>query len=367
MHAKGKIGRLIPISILLIFGIITSVPKAQAGLFVESLPQDELLHDGCLHIFILGTGVPEAEMQNIRKPSCTAVIVDDKVFFFDAGEGAVQTAAGLGLPYERLSKIFMTHWHSDHFGGLGQLINSSWLHGRKQPVEVYGPYGTSGVLDGINKAYRLDTVFRASTVNGFLDPNLAAAIPHDVDAASEGTQVYSEGKLTISCFPVQHSPVVPAFGYAITYGGVRVVLSGDTAVVKSLEEQSKNADVLISEAFSHPLSQKEATDEQSAQVVKDLATYHADSLELAKMAQRSGVKRLVLTHLVPSIATTDEAKRAFTEGMPELFSGSLTVADDGDHIVVRPASNAESTIQYIPQRQPKIPVFPRPRNGSPTG
>ncbi len=367
MHVKAKIQRLIPATLLLILGLLGSAPAANAGLYVENLPQNELMHDGCLHIFILGTGNPEAGMQNIRKPSCAVIIVDDKVFFFDAGEGATQTAAGLGLPYQRVSKVFMTHWHSDHFGGLGPLLNDSWLHGRTVAVDLYGPYGTDQVLSGLNQAYKLDTVFRASSLEGLLDPNLAAAVPHTIDAAPAGTSVYSDGKLEIRCFPVQHTPVVPAFGYVINYRGVKVVISGDTAVVKSLEDQSKNADVLISESFSRPLAQKEATSDQAAQVVKELAAYHADSLDLAKMAQRAGVKRLVLTHLVPAIATTSEAKRAFIEGMPALFSGSLTVADDGDHIVVRPEANSDSRIEYIPHPQPQIKVFPRPKTESPAG
>ena len=232
---------------------------------------------------------------------------------------------------------------------------------------MYGPYGTTQVLDGLNKAYKLDTVFRSATVHGMLDPNLAAAVPHDIDAAANGTTVYSDGKLEISCFPVQHTPVVPAFGYVLNYCGVKIVLSGDTAVVKSLEQQSSNADVLISESFSHPLSQKEVTNEQSAQVVEELSKYHADSLELARMAQRAGVKRLVLTHLVPAIPTTAEAKRSFTEGMPELFKGSLTVADDGDQIIVKPGAGADDRIRYFPHPQSQIPVFPRPKDEIPTG
>lgn len=368
MHFRAKIQRLIPASLLFILGLIGSAPAANAGLYVETLPQNDLLHDGCLHIFILGTGNPEAEMQNVRKPSCAAIIADNKVFLFDAGEGAVQTAAGLGLPYAQISKIFMTHWHSDHFGGLGQLLNASWLHGRKFAVDVYGPYGTEQVLSGLNQAYKLDTVFRASSLEGLLDPNLAAAVPHTIDAAPSGTtSVYSDGKLEISAFPVQHTPVVPAFGYVINYRGVKIVISGDTAVVKTLEEQSKNADVLISESFSRPLAQKEATSDQAAQVVKELAAYHADSLDLAKMAQRAGVKRLVLTHLVPAIPTTAEAKRSFIEGMPALFSRSLTVADDGDHIIVRPEANSDSRIEYVPHPQPQIQVFPRPKAESPAG
>ncbi|MBY0357970.1 MAG: MBL fold metallo-hydrolase [Candidatus Obscuribacterales bacterium] len=362
-----KVQKRIIVSLLLALGIPDGIPSAKAERFVETIPRNELLHDGCLHIFILGTGDPETEMQNIRKPACIAMVVNDKVFFFDAGEGAVQTAARLGLPYGHLSKVFMTHWHSDHFGGLGQLLNATWIHGRKQAVDVYGPHGTKQVLAGLKTAYRLDTKFRTETLHGILNPKLAGAIPHDARTTAKGTRVYSDGKLEISCFLVQHKPVVPAFGYTINYHGAKIVISGDTAVVASLEEQSKNADILISEAFSRPLIRKNLATTQAAEVAEDLSNYHADSLDLAKTAQRAGVKQLVLTHLVPAIATTDEAKSEFTEGMPQLFKSTLTVADDGDHIIVKPGKNAEFSIEYIHQKQPQIPVFPSPADEAPTG
>jgi len=335
-------------------------PRAEAGLFVESLPQYQLLKDGRLHIFLLGTGAPETEMEQIRKPSCIALIANGKLFFFDAGEGAVQTAASVGIPYERLSKIFMTHWHSDHFGGLGQLLNASWLHGRTCSVDVYGPTGTRKVLDGLKQAYTLDTGFRAATIKGGLDPKLSGAIPHEVSADANGTLVYSDSKLKISCFTVKHTPVVPAFGYEIIYGGTKIVISGDTAVVQALEHHAQHADVLINEAFSHPLAKIEAQKQHSTRLVDELSSYHSDTLELAKMAQRAGVKHLVLTHMVPSIATTDEAKQSFSEGMPALYHGKLTIADDGDQIIVNPSGQTDAKIEYVHHKQLDIPVLPRP-------
>jgi len=68
--------------------------------YLSKLYRKRTLTGWMLHIFILGTGNPEAQMQNIRKPRASPLLSMTKVFFFDAGEGAFQTAAGLGLPYE---------------------------------------------------------------------------------------------------------------------------------------------------------------------------------------------------------------------------------------------------------------------------
>lgn len=367
MHGSSAPVKLLRLFALICGGIQITSSAALAGLYAEAVSQRPLLHDGKMHVFLIGTGAPEAEMENIRRPACVAVVVDGQFLLIDAGEGAIQTIAGLGLPYESISTIFMTHWHSDHFGGLGQVINASWIHGRKNKLDIYGPYGTNQVVGALSRAYELDTIFRSSTVHGFLDPNIATGIAHEIDPPEAGSEVYSRGDIHISAFPVEHSPVVPAFGYVIKYHGAKVVISGDTCIVKSLEEQSQDADLLISEAFSHPLSRLEMNGAVATQIIVDLSKYHADSLELAKMAQRAHVKHLVLTHLVPSIPTTDEAKRAFTAGMSDLYKGDLVVSDDGDQVAVKSTGAGVCEVEYLPHKQPVIPVVPRSKDESPTG
>ena len=39
----------------------------------------------------------------------------------------------------KISKIFITHWHADHFAGLLPLMESLHLSRRKKPLDVYGP------------------------------------------------------------------------------------------------------------------------------------------------------------------------------------------------------------------------------------
>ena len=101
------------------------------------------LDDGKIHIYFCGTGVPELARQEIRKPSCLAIIADHEFFLVDAGEGSIQTLASMHLPYTKIHHIFITHWHSDHFAGLAQVSNGSWIDGRDEPLHVYGPYGLS--------------------------------------------------------------------------------------------------------------------------------------------------------------------------------------------------------------------------------
>jgi ribonuclease Z len=341
------------LSAALLIGLLGLCLPAPAALYTKSPAQESLIKDGKLHIFLIGTGDPEVEMQEIRGPACVAVLVDGNFFLIDAGEGSIQKIAGLGLPYQLIQRAFITHWHADHFAGLGQVINASWVHGRKQPFVVYGPYGVHKVVAGLNQAYELESLFKASTLNGLLDLSLSLGVPSEVPSGKDASEVYACQDLKITAFTVDHAPVVPALGYTIEYRGCKVVVSGDTRVTGALEKQAQGAVVLISEVFSHPLSQVEIERDQksgnlaAARFTADVSRYHADSLDLAKMAQRAGVKRLILTHLVPSIPVTAEAKQAFTAGMSDYFPGEITVSADGDQIVIAPGGGT-FTVEYLP-------------------
>jgi glyoxylase-like metal-dependent hydrolase (beta-lactamase superfamily II) len=100
--------------------------------------------DGRLHVFTLGTGSPQRG--GGRMPVANAVIAGDEFLIIDAGEGASRTMGELGLPIQRITAVFLTHWHSDHFAGLGQVLNQSWNADRNHEVPVYGPEGVERVL-----------------------------------------------------------------------------------------------------------------------------------------------------------------------------------------------------------------------------
>ncbi|MHA2400945.1 MAG: MBL fold metallo-hydrolase [Promethearchaeota archaeon] len=80
----------------------------------------------------------------------------------DVGAGSRRTLAGLRLPVKNLSAVFLTHFHSDHIGDLGEVNMNSFAQGRDHKLEVYGPEGVEKVVDGFNLAYELDTAYRVA-------------------------------------------------------------------------------------------------------------------------------------------------------------------------------------------------------------
>jgi len=108
-----------------------------------------LFEDGRLHVFTLGTGSPQ--LGGRRMPVANAVIAGEEFLILDAGEGASRTMGELGLPVQRITGVFITHWHSDHFAGLGQVLNQSWNADRNHEVQVHGPEGVERVMEGLHQ------------------------------------------------------------------------------------------------------------------------------------------------------------------------------------------------------------------------
>ena len=185
--------KIIKFILIMPFLISTFWNIAFANYVKLSFINSKIFTDGQLHIFFCGTGGPNTSMQEIRKPACLAVISDNQFLVFDAGEGADQTLASLGLPLNQVGPIFITHWHSDHFAGLGDLINASWRSHRQKPLIVYGPDGVKTVISGINQAFSLDILFRSLNRHGRLNPKLGKAIPKLINTTAKGKKVYHHG------------------------------------------------------------------------------------------------------------------------------------------------------------------------------
>ncbi|ATB41330.1 hypothetical protein CYFUS_006795 [Cystobacter fuscus] len=312
--------------------------KIRQGLEQANAPVD--LGPG-LHLVLCGTGTPQADETHL--PSCLAIVAGDQLLVFDAGEGTSRSLNLLGLHTHEVDAVFITHWHSDHFGGLDMLINDSWIYGRKTALPVYGPRGVQQVLTGLAQAYSIDLGFRAAGRPDQLRAEDAAATAHEVEPTAHGElrEIYRAGDVRVSAFLVEHEPVSPALGYRIDYAGQSIVISGDTKVSPHVATAAAGADILVHEALCRTLidrvlevSKREGYTGQ-ARHTEEIIHYHADTLELAKLAESAGVKTLVLTHLIPSPSNW-LAEKVFERGMSEHYHGRVVVGRDRLRISLPP-------------------------------
>mgnify|MGYP003309475132 FL=1 len=64
------------------------------------------------------------------------------------------------LEIANIKHAFLTHIHSDHSGGLADLILSPWVMGRDKELRLFGPKGLKHMASNITEAYKLDIDYR---------------------------------------------------------------------------------------------------------------------------------------------------------------------------------------------------------------
>lgn len=306
----------------------------------------EGLPDG-LHVVLCGSGSPMPDPS--RAGPCTAVIAGKRLFVFDVGAGAVRNLSLMGLAPAQVERVFLTHFHSDHIDGLGELLLQHWAGGAATaPLPVQGPAGVETVVAGLMSAYSPDRGYRIAHHGEAVVPPAGfggEARPFQLAGGTEPVTLIDEPDLKVRAFPVDHAPVSPAVGYVVEYKGRKVVISGDTRITASVEEASRNADLLVHEALSLKLVglQKAAAERAGrANLVKifgDITQYHADPEAVAALAARAKVRYLLLTHIVPPLPIR-ALEVPFLGDSRRIFGGPVQVGRDGDMISL-PAGSAD--------------------------
>ena len=206
----------------LVTRMIRSRQKARAHM------AKKLLRSDAITAVLVGTGGP---MPSGRAQSCSAIFANSQFLLFDAGDGAARRLEALNLPVGQLTAVFVTHYHADHYADLGEVIDRSWILGRRHTLPIYGPPGIAQIVDGLHQAYALEYGYRTAHHGAEVMPPEwagAQAIEFQYDQGGELTPVYERDGVTVAAFAVQHPPIEPNVGYRIEYAGKAVVLSGDT-------------------------------------------------------------------------------------------------------------------------------------------
>ncbi len=291
-------------------------------------PAEALFADDALRVLVCGSSSPLPARDRARP--CLAVIAGGRLYAIDVGPGSWNNLALWRVPGERIGGVFLTHFHSDHIGDLGEWNLQTWVAGRGEPLAVYGPEGVERVVAGFNEAYALDRGYRTAHHGADFLPLERG----DLRAARLDPGASVElGELRVTAIAVNHEPIRPAVGYRFEWRGRSLVVSGDTAKSESLAAGARGADVLLHEAqANHMLAVIEAAAEKAgldrrAKILRDIPSYHTTPVEAAEVANAAGVRLLVLYHLTPPPPNA-VAARVFMRGVDAVRSG-VVLAHDG--------------------------------------
>jgi ribonuclease Z len=300
-----------------------------------------------LHVGLCGAGAPLPDPR--RSGPCVAVIAGRRIFLIDTGAGASRTLSQMRVPQGQIEGILLTHFHSDHIDGLGEVLLQRWANGtHTTPTPVHGPAGVERVVAGFNEAYAQDAGYRVAHHGADVMPPAGAgavARPFRTPAAGEGVKVVDETGLAITAFLVDHTPASPAVGYRVDYQGRSALISGDTDKSANLATFAAGVDLLVHEALAPQLVALLTEGAQAAgranlvKITADILTYHATPTEAAEVARAARARALLLYHIVPPLVLPTMTE-IFLEGVAETYDGPVTVGTDGTFVSLPVGSDA---------------------------
>ena len=286
-----------------------------------------------LKVTLLGTGIPDPDVNAFG--TATLIEAGDERILIDCGRGTVVRMAQAGMPVGYIDTVILSHYHSDHYSGLLDLVMTGTIRqpfaNRNAPLQLFGPPGVKDIADGFWQATKPDRDIRVADHE--IDPEHMRIIPHVYE---EGT-VYDSAGLKIIAVEVDHGDFIrPAYAFRVEYCGHVFVHSHDTRYNENLISYAQGADVFVHEVAA-------ATPETLANHpgVKIAIDHHSTPRDVGRVFSQTKPKLAVLTHMVllppdPMPVSTVLAEIAEEYGETVLVAEDLMTIKIGKNISVLP-------------------------------
>ncbi len=273
-----------------------------------------------MRLTLLGTGTPIPDPRR-RGPS-QVIEVGGRLVLVDCGSGVVHRLLEAGYERPAITRIAITHLHSDHITGLLDLLWTGWIiRWWDEPPPIAGPPGTAGLVRGFMEALSYDIEVRMKGERlrrEWLEPA--------VEEIDDGWTTEGDG-WRLTGFRVAHEPVDQAFGFRLDADRGSVVISGDTSPSENLIRHAHGADLLVHEVYwrrGAEALRAGVTDPDALHRRQTIDSYHTHSEDVGSIAARAEVNHLVLSHILfrgggPADIAADIAPT---------FRGSVTVGED---------------------------------------
>jgi ribonuclease Z len=273
-------------------------------------------------IVLLGTGGPRPDVA--RGATSLLIQAGDDNILIDAGRGVVRQLAGLGVNPARINPLLITHHHYDHIGELHDVILSSWLLGRTEPLRLFGPPETRRIVDTLlHRVYDKDIEFRVhESLNTPWQPVAATDIMAGLVCETDNWRITAEivdhgNRLD---FPAAFKQRWVCLGYRFECADGVIAFSGDTVDCPGLRRLAAQADILVQCCYL-------ARAEIDTLPMQRLAAYTLASADtVGRIAAEAKVGTLVLTH---HRQKTEAMLEQMRQDVAMDFAGPVVLGYDG--------------------------------------
>jgi ribonuclease Z len=270
-----------------------------------------------------------------RHPTSQVVTLDGNNYLVDCGEGTQIQMINYKIRRSKISHIFISHLHGDHYFGLIGLINSFGLLNHQQELHVFGP---SPLKDIIELQLKVS------------DTKLPFAL-HLHTITKPATLLNTE-KLEITCFKTNHR--IECYGFVFAEKKRLRKLNPDKAkefeIPLSFYERLKDGEdytrkdgtIIKNEKVTeagetgkrYAFCADTKYDESIIPHIKDAemiyhettyldnlreraeSRFHSTSKQAAALAKKAGVKKLLIGHFSSKYDTLEEFEKEAREVFP---------------------------------------------------
>lgn len=248
-----------------------------------------------VQVVVIGSGT--VALQADRVCAGYYVHAGEHRLLFDCGPGTPHQLARFGLPWDALTHVALSHFHTDHVAGLPLLLFAmryGLADPRRAALALAGPPGTTQLRERLADAF-----------GEFIrDPGFEI----EMREMDDGDIWTLDPDTRLRAHRTRHTE--SSIAYRLETPGGTIGYTGDTGMSESLGEFFSDVDLLIAEC-SLP-------DEQGIDS-------HMTPSRVAMLARLSRPARLLVTHVYPQLERLDLATLIRAGG----WDGPVLLARDG--------------------------------------
>jgi ribonuclease Z len=284
-----------------------------------------------------------------RSASAIALDMERELILLDCGEGTQRQFFQSSASFMRVRRVFITHFHGDHFLGLPGLIQSMCLNNRTEPLDVYGPRDAQEMVEralalgyftlrfpvsihplGPGATLELPGYTVRTATAEHPVPTLAYRLEEEAKRGRfDGARARSLGLKGTDFARLEEGKAVRVGNRSIApedvmgppRPGRSIVYSGDSAPSEEVRKLATRAQLLIHEATTASELEAEAN-----------KWGHSSARQAAEIAREAEVGELFMTHF----SSRYKSLEPLEEEARSRFPSSRAARDLLDHLIRQP-------------------------------